>query len=145
MKSSVSLLFLLILVSCGQKISDTDIVKLNGYWEIEKVVFSDGTTKEYPMNESFDYIQINKGFGFRKKVTPQLNGHFLTTNQSEELQVIFENGKAYINYSTPYSKWKEEIKTLTSDKLILVNLSNVEYNYKKAGPINLTENGKATK
>jgi hypothetical protein len=69
----------------------------------------------------------------------------LTTNQSEEIQVVFENGTAFINYSTPYAKWKEEIKTITSDRLILVNLSNVNYYYKKAGPINLTENGKETK
>jgi hypothetical protein len=145
MKSSVTLLFLLILVSCGQKISETDIGKLNGYWEIEKVIFSDGKAKEYPMNESFDYIQIKEKKGFRKKVIPQLNGRFLTTNQSEEIQVVFENGTAFINYSTPYAKWKEEIKTITSDRLILVNLSNVNYYYKKAGPINLTENGKETK
>ena len=50
----------LFFVACQQKIKPTDISKINGYWEIEKVVFEGGEDKEYRMNESYDYFQIDK-------------------------------------------------------------------------------------
>ena len=40
MKNIVGFLFVSFLfVACQQKIKPEDIVKINGYWEIEKVVF----------------------------------------------------------------------------------------------------------
>ncbi len=40
--------FLILLISsCRQKITQQDIEKLNGYWEIEKVVFANGKEKKY--------------------------------------------------------------------------------------------------
>ena len=48
MKNYFYLLLLLItLISCNSKPSKESIIKINGYWEIEKVVFPDGNKKEY--------------------------------------------------------------------------------------------------
>ena len=70
-------LFPFLFVSCQQKIKKEDIAKINGYWEIEKVVFEDGKNKDYTVNESYDYFEIGKNnSGFRKKVMPQLDGTF---------------------------------------------------------------------
>lgn len=145
MKKIISITLLLVLFACQQKVTSNDIVNLNGYWEIEKVVFSNGSNKEYTYNESYDYFQLKDKSGFRKKVMPQLNGRFLVNNQLEKITISFENDGAYINYSTPFSKWKEKIVAISKDKLVLINSSKAEYHYKKASPINILGDGKTTK
>lgn len=79
----------LLFVSCKQEIKPADIEKLNGYWEIEKVVFDKGEEKAYGMNENFDYFQIKGNKGTRTKVMAQLDGTFLTTNTFENVSVRF--------------------------------------------------------
>ncbi len=147
MKNACWILMLsLFFVACQQKIQPTDISKINGYWEIEKVVFEGGSDKEYPMNETFDYFEMNKNNkGFKKKVMPQLDGTFLVNDVQETVVVRFTDGKAFVDYSTPYTKWSEELITLTDDKLVLVNAENKEYHYKKTGPINILGDGKKSK
>ena len=147
MKNTFKILLLsLFFVGCQQKIQPTDIAKLNGYWEIEKVVFDKGEDKDYKMNESYDYFEIAKGNkGIRKKVMPQLDGSFLTNDSYEDVAVRFKDDKAFLDYSTPYAKWSEEIITLSDKELVLKNAEKKEYHYKKAGPINLTGDGEKIK
>ena len=47
MKKIVGFLVLVLLMSCKQTITESDLNNLNGYWEIEKVVLPDGDKKEY--------------------------------------------------------------------------------------------------
>jgi hypothetical protein len=145
MKKIYALLFVLILSSCHQKIVQEDLSKLNGYWEIEKVVLPDGTEKAYAINESFDYFQIQSNKGFRKKVKPQLNGRFLVDNQSEKVEISIEKEQVLLSYSTPYAKWKETLVALADEKLVLVNKAKITYHYKKATPIQILNDGKKTK
>jgi hypothetical protein len=147
MKNTLRILVLsLLFVGCQQKIKPTEIAKINGYWEIEKVVFDKGEDKEYRMNENFDYFQIGtNNKGFRKKVMPQLNGTFLVNDTYENVVVRFANDKAYLDYSTPYMKWTEELIALSDEELVLVNAEKKEYHYKKTGAINLLDDGKETK
>ena len=144
MKKTVILFLFFVLSSCHQKITQQDVTKINGYWEIEKVNLPDGTEKKYMINETYDYFEIKGNTGFRKKVNPQLNGRFLVTNQSEKVTVLFEKDQTFLVYTTPFAKWKEEIKSLEDKKMVLINSANMEYTYKKTGPINLIENGKKT-
>ena len=106
MKKIVSIALLLLFSACHQKVTSNDIAYLNGYWEIEKVVFSNGSNKEYTYNESYDYFQVKDKSGFRKKVMPQLDGRFLVNNQLEKIKISFENEEVYINYNTPFAKSK---------------------------------------
>ena len=144
MKKTVILFLFFVLSSCHQKVTQQDVAKINGYWEIEKVNLPDGTEKKYTINETYDYFEIKGNTGFRKKVNPQLNGRFLVTNQSEKVTVLFEKDQTFLVYTTPFAKWKEEIKSLEDKKMVLINSANMEYTYKKTGPINLIENGKKT-
>jgi hypothetical protein len=133
-------------ISCQQKIKQEDVLKINGYWEIEKVVFDQGKDKEYGINESYDYFQIDKNNnGFRKKVVPQLDGTFVVNNSQESVKVRFEDNKAFIDYKTPYAKWSEELVAISNDELVLKNAQKKEYHYKKAVPINILDDGKKTK
>lgn len=131
-----------LMVSCQRNIEGGDIVKLNGYWEIEKVIMPDGTPKEYPFNDTFDYYQISNGKGIRQKVMPQLDGTFLTNGISEKVSIAVENGKTYLKYHTPYAKWNEELIALSDKEMVVVNAEQKEYHYKKTTPINLIDDGK---
>lgn len=147
MKNIVGFLFISFLfISCQQKIKQEDIAKINGYWEIEKVVFEDGKTKDYGVNESYDYFEIGKNnSGFRKKVIPQLDGSFIVNNTQEQIKVRFEDDKVFFDYTTFYTKWSEELIAISKEKMVFVNKEKKEYHYKKATPINILADGKETK
>jgi len=147
MKNSVAFLFVLLLfVSCQQKIKPEDISKINGYWEIEKVVLGGGEDKDYMVNESYDYFQIGKdNSGFRKKVMPQLDGSFVVNNTQENVKVRFVEGQVFFDYGTSYAKWSEELIVISEEKLVFKNKEDKEYHYKKATPINILGDGKKTK
>lgn len=128
--------WMLILTGCTS-VSKEDTAKLNGYWQIEKVITADGDEKPYQGNTSYDFFEIKNDKGTRTKVMPQLDGSFQTNNLQEHISVVFEDGNAYLDYTTEYAKWREEIKSLTAEKLVLLNAQDIEYHYKKAGPIKL--------
>jgi hypothetical protein len=146
MKNTFMILVLsLLMVSCKQEIKPEDIAKLNGYWEIEKVVFEKGEEKDYGINETFDFFQIKNNKGFRKKVMPQFNGTFLTSDSFENVSVRFAGEKTFLDYKTDYAKWSEELISISDEELVVKNKENKEYHYKKAGPINLLQDGEKTK
>lgn len=147
MKNSVRLLIISFLfISCQQKITTEDIAKINGYWEIEKVVFDEGKDKNYNINESYDFFEIGKkNSGFRKKVMPQLDGSFIVNDTQESLKVRFDNGKLFLDYNTPYAKWSEQLIEISDDKMVFENTEKKQYHYKKATPINILGDGKKTK
>ncbi|WP_231129588.1 hypothetical protein [Flavobacterium sufflavum] len=146
MKNSLKILFVcLFLVSCQQKITPEDISKLNGYWEIEKVSFKEGEDKEYKMNENFDFFKIANNKGIRRKVRPQFDGTFLFNDDYENVKVRFTEDHVYLDYTTAYAKWSEELVSISDDEMLIKNDQNKEYQYKKAGPINLLGDGEKTK
>ena len=147
MKNLVTIvLFSFLLVGCKQQIQSTDIPNINGYWEIEKVVFDEGENKEYSANQNYDYFQIDKNNQeIRKKVAPQLDGTFLVDDSFEKVRIRFQDDKAFLDYVTPYMKYTEEIIALTADELVVLNAQKKEYHYKKATAINILGDGKKTK
>ena len=131
MKKILLVILLGSVLSCKQKISNTDISNLNGYWEIEKVELPDGDKKEYKINETLDFFKIEANKGFRKKVMPQLDGTYLTNDIQEGVVVVLKDGDASLQYKTTYASWKEEIIELTKDKLVVKNQQEIEYYYKR--------------
>lgn len=119
------------LVSCKEVIKDSDIQNLNGYWEIEKVILPDGKDKEYKINETFDFFELKNNEGSRKKGMQQFDGTFLTNDVSENFTIEFKDEKCYINYKTDFATWKEEIKSISKEKLIVKNKNDLEYHYKR--------------
>lgn len=130
-------IFTLSFYSCKEKISANDINKLNGYWEIKTVNLPDGNHKDYKVNETIDYFQLKDNKGFRQKVMPQFDGKFKTNDVKETIAISSKNGIYYINYTTNYGKWKEEIKSLEDSVLILENGDNIEYIYKRHIPFSI--------
>ncbi len=147
MRSIVGFLFVSFLfVSCQQRIKTEDIAKINGYWEIEKVVFEDGEDKNYSINESYDYFEMDKNnSGFRKKVMPQLDGTFIVNDTHESFKVRIDNDKVFFDYVTSYAKWSEELISISNEKMVFENSERKQYHYKKATSINILGDGKKTK
>lgn len=137
MKKILLVILLGSVLSCKQKISDTDISNLNGYWEIEKVELPDGDKKEYKINETLDFFKIEANKGFRKKVMPQLDGTYLVNDVQEEVVVVLNDGNASLQYKTKYASWNEEIVALTRDKLVVKNQQEMEYHYKRPAKFSL--------
>lgn len=138
MKKSLYIVMLSVfLLSCNQRITQQDIVKLNGYWEIEKVLKSDGDKKEYKINEAIDYIEIKNNRGFRKKVYPQFDGKYLVNDLKEEITIVDSSGLFFINYKTDYAKWKEQIIAIQDSSFTVKNDAKLEYHYKKQIPFSL--------
>ena len=131
----LSIFTTLLFVSCQEKKAESfDVNLLNGYWEIEQVTLSDGTKKEYKINENIDFFEIKKDSGFRKKVAPQLDGTYLVNDSEEKIKIEKSADGTYISYKTDYATWKEKIKTLTKEQLILENDQNIQYQYKHPIP-----------
>lgn len=136
-KAIVISAFLLILVSCKQSISEKDLSKINGYWEIVKVEMPEGETKDYKVNATIDYFEIADKKGFRQKVMPQVDGTYLTNNLKESIQILEDGGDYYLSYTTDYARWKEEIIELKDSVLVLKNKQDLEYHYKRQIPFSV--------
>lgn len=130
-------LFSLLFWSCKQNITNKDISKINGYWEIEKVILKNGDKKDYKVNETIDYFEIKNNKGFRKKVMPQLDGTYKINNVEEAVLINNSDETYFINYVTPYGKWKEEIITIEDSILVLKSKDELEYHYKRNKPFSL--------
>jgi len=128
---------ILLLASCQRDITSEDLLKINGYWEIEKVILPNGENKDYTINETNDYFEIKNNEGFRNKVIAQLNGKYLENGLSEKIKVEFNESQILLHYATPYAKWTEEVIEVSDEKLVLKNQENIEYHYKKPIPFSL--------
>ena len=138
MRKTYILLFLICInLSCKQNITNNDLKNLNGYWEIEYVILPDGSQKEYKMNQIIDYFELKDSLGFRKKVSPQLNGTYLVDDVSERIKIITSDDKKSIQYVTNFAKWNEEIVLISDKELVLKNAQNLEYHYKKPIPFSI--------
>ncbi|MGV9004359.1 lipocalin family protein [Flavobacterium sp.] len=134
MKKLIVFFGIILFVSCQQKINQDDIVKLNGYWEISSVTKIDGEKKEYKVNETIDFFEIKNNIGFRQKVMPQFDGTFKTNDIKESIKIIDSNKIYFIQYTTDYGKWKEQVIELKDSTLVLKNKDNLQYTYKKFKP-----------
>ena len=137
MKKIFFLLCIISLISCQQEIKEEDFVKLNGYWEIKQVTKKDGEKKEYKVNETIDFFDVKNNVGSRQKVMPQFDGTYKTNEIKESIKIIDSNKAYYIQYTTDYGKWKEEIIELKDSTLVLKNSDKLEYTYKKFKPFSL--------
>lgn len=137
MKTTLLILCFFFILGCSNKISEEDLRNLNGYWEIQQVTFADGKVKEYTVNTSLDYIQIDGLKGFRKKVYPKFDGTYDTSNDAEFFLIIAHEGNFEFNYKNELSQWKETIITLSSNKFSVIDKENITYVYKRFQPINV--------
>lgn len=134
------LIFTALIASCSQPISSEDLKNINGYWEIEEVETPDSQAKIYGQNTSVDYIELKNNEGFRQKMMPQFDGKYLTNDLRENIKIVEEENKFYLDCSTEYAQWREEIVAIDSINLTIKNDQNITYKYKRFEPLNVEGN-----
>jgi len=127
----------IVLISCHGEVRKEDLKKLNGYWEIKQVKLSDGEKKDYKVNETIDFFELNGNNGYRQKVMPQFDGTYKTNGIKENIKIVEKDNSFFIEYNTNYGKWQEEILEIADSTLVLKNKINLEYTYKKFKPFSL--------
>ena len=137
MRTLVGIFTIILMLSCNSKIDASKLPLLNGYWEIEQVVFPDGSTKSYTVNASIDFIELNGQEGFRKKMQPQFDGTFKTSNDAEQFTITTSKNRMIIQYSNSENSWEETLIELTDDRFEVMSESGVAYHYKRYQPLEL--------
>ena len=131
------LIFFMVVMSCSNN-PEEYIEHINGYWEIKEVVFADGKKREYSINETIDYLQLNDSLkGFRKKMKPGINDTYFTSDDAEAITAKIEDNELNLYYSTLYFNWKETVLDADENQLKVRNENNVVYLYKRYQPINI--------
>ncbi|WP_109300427.1 lipocalin family protein [Aquimarina sp. AU474] len=125
------------LLSCTSSNPEEYKKHITGYWEIERVLLSDGSEKEYTFNQSIDFFEVNDSVGIRKKVQPRLNGSFIVTKDSETFLLKVEDDSLRIHYKTPLDSWRETIISAKESQIIIKNESGNTYFYKRYKKIEL--------
>jgi len=137
MKRQILILLLSLILSCSNS-PENYLEHVNGYWEIDQVIFTNGDKKTYKYNETIDYISVNDNFmGFRKKLKPGFNSTYITSKDAEGITVKIENDSLNLYYKTPYAAWKETVLSADKNKLKVANDRETIYIYKRYKPLEL--------
>ncbi|WP_299685610.1 hypothetical protein [uncultured Dokdonia sp.] len=138
----VHLICLVIITSvtaCTQS-PEEQLAHLNGYWEIANVTTPDGETKTFSLSQNIDFFDIqDHQKGIRKKVQPDINGHFTTSQSSENIDIEFTEGMLILAYTTAFDTWKETVIKASKEQLVLLNENGNTYTYRRYEPILLSE------
>lgn len=142
MKRLLSVLLVLLFWSCSDSsVNKNHLHYLNGYWEISEVEFPNGSIKEYGLNPSIDFIELKDNTGFRKKLKPNLNGTYDTSNHDVEMLTVKPgaNEEVLLIYENEFSNWEEKLVQLDSLTFSVVNQEGVTYRYKRFEPIKIPQ------
>lgn len=137
MKYFFSLCVVLLAGSCKKDgVEEKDLSYLNGYWEIMEVSLPDGSKKEYTVNPSIDFIQLENRMGFRRKLKPNFNGTYDASNRDmEKFNIKPKNETFLLIYDNEFDQWEEELVELDSLFFSVVNQEGIKYSYKRFQPI----------
>ena len=137
MKKLIALLLITTMLSCSKN-PESNIEHLQGYWEIDEVMLPDGSKRDYNYNETIDFFNITDSLtGFRKKLKPNFDGTFSTSDDAESITLVIENDSLNIYYKTQFSEWKETVLEATETQLIIQNQEQLRYIYKRYEPLDL--------
>jgi hypothetical protein len=88
--------------------------------------------RDYSYNPTIDYLEIKEdSTGFRKKLQPQIDGSYLSTEDSEEIKLKLEDDSLRIYYTTAFDSWKETVLKANEEELSILNRDGLIYHYKK--------------
>ena len=136
-KITTLLVLMMVLSGCTNNPEDY-LEHLEGYWEIERVILNDGSTKEYSYNDTVDFISLEDSqTGIRKKMKPNFMGTFETSKDAENFTIKIENDSMNVYYKTPFDTWKETVLLATKNQLKVINKNNAIFLYKRYKPISI--------
>ncbi|TDN87974.1 hypothetical protein DET49_110106 [Salegentibacter sp. 24] len=127
------LFFLLgtVLLGCQQRSPEQQLKYLTGYWEIDRVEVSKDSVINYKINAVVDYMEFDGNKGFRKKLKPQFDGSFKTSDNKEEIIAKIEDDSLRLYYKTPFDQWRETVISAEEEKFSVINQDGKIYYYTK--------------
>ena len=137
MQKWLTLLLFFCFLSCSERISVSDLNYINGYWEIQKVKFPNGKTKEYDVNMTIDYFEYDKMQGYRKKMQPKLDGTFSTSSDAESFKINEKDGSFWMLYKNDLSNWEEQIIMINKSRMVVKNKEGLSYHYRRFQTISI--------
>lgn len=121
---------LICLVAC-EKVTESDLQYLNGYWEITRVESHGEVFQPQGIAPSVDaYFMDNLKKGIKKKMTPHFSGNYQSSNDQFAFSIVLEENTYYIDYQEALLPWREKIIKLTSEELIVFHRDK-KYVYKR--------------
>lgn len=128
---------LLFISSCNPGPDAEDVKYLQGYWEIHKVAFSDGTEKTYAANTTIEFFDWNGRSGYRKKVQPTLDGKYLTSDDALPMEILWRDKRLFLGFTGSDTEWEEEVLELDSLNLTTLHSNGLLYTYNRYEPFSL--------
>jgi len=132
---NLSYILCLLLLACAESIALEDVQHLNGYWQIDKVVFPDSSSKTYELSATLDFIQLQERKGYRKKVQPALDGTFDTSDDAISFEVMQRDDNIFLLYSNATDSWEEVLLKLDPNTFSVRNQAGIIYEYKRYRPL----------
>lgn len=121
----------LVLTACGNQVSKTDLAGLNGYWEIRKVEAPGHEPREFGPNPAIDYIQVKHLAGYRKKLHPQPDGTYLTSDDAVFFRIEEKEGQFVLVSEGNGAQWAEQLLYLEPNAFGLLSAGQVAYHYQR--------------
>lgn len=87
--------------------------------------------KKYTVNTVLDYINVEGLEGYRKKVYPNLDGTFRTTDDAETFALKKTDDGWQMHYKNEGNAWTEQLIKLSDDHFEVKNTENITYTYKR--------------
>jgi hypothetical protein len=130
-KKILFFLFGIVLLGCQQNNPEEQLGHLTGYWEIDSVEITEDSVINYKVNATVDYMEFDGNEGFRKKVKPQFDGSYKTSEDVEDISAKIENDSLRLYYKTPFDEWMETVISAEEDKFSVLNRDGKIYYYTK--------------
>lgn len=124
-------LFFSFVISQCSAVNEKEMTLLKGYWEIEYVQAHGEKFQPRGNAPAVDYYFLTSdSTGVKKKLSPRIVGFYETSENQVRFRVEHDNGHFYLHFTTPLEEWKEEIKDISNDQLVLFH-NEMEYHYKR--------------
>jgi len=127
-------IFFLYILLMGCTRPDIELRHLDGYWEIDHVMFKNATKKKYAMNVTVDYFHYDDGRGYIKKVQPQLDGSFKASKDRQVFRIDSTQKGVFLNFDNGII---ERISLLNKEQLIIQTQDSTSFHYKSFKPLDL--------
>lgn len=119
-----------VLCQCSA-VNEKEITLLKGYWEIEYVQAHGEKFQPRGNAPAVDYYFLTSdSTGVKKKLSPRIVDFYETSENQVRFRIEHDNGHFYLHFTTPLEEWKEEIKDISNDQLVLFH-NEMEYHYKR--------------
>ncbi len=133
--SLLLLTFTITLTSCS-KVTQKDLILLNGTWEIHEVQSHGKIFNPKGGTILVDFYKIDATLGYRKKLTPNFGTNYSSSEDRFDFTIKQIDGDFFLSYDKALKPWKEKIIEISENYLELEH-SGKTYRYKRHEKISL--------